>query len=289
MQRYLGDADYHSPRLRAASAHRILRADLVRSRLQPAMTRRALAGAPAHGARAFLTAEWRNLVMLNYEVESSLLDPLVPLGTELDSWQGRTFISLVGFLFANTRVLGMSVPLHRTFEEVNLRFYVRRTVAGEVRRAVTFIRELVPRASIALVARLVYNEPYLALPMRHRYGPARSADVPSTVEYGWKTAAGWSGMRGEVVGRGARAAPGSQEEFITEHYWGYTRQRDGTTIEYRVAHPPWRVWTIAAPEVTGDLAAVYGPAFARALAGRPTSVFLADGSAVVVHAPLRLE
>jgi uncharacterized protein len=110
--------------------------------------------------RAFLTAEWRNLAMLNFAVAPSVLQPFVPEGTELDSWQGITFVSLVGFLFANTRILGVSIPVHRTFEEVNLRFYVRRTLAGEVRRGVTFIRELVPRIAIAATARAIYNEPY---------------------------------------------------------------------------------------------------------------------------------
>src|SRR5437868_4674417 len=120
--------------------------------------------------RRFLTAEWRNLVMLNYTVDASRLESLVPRGTILDIWRGSTFVSLVGFLFANTRILGVPVPGHRTFEEVNLRFYVRRELPDEQRRGVTFIRELVPRRAIALTARLAYNEPYLATPMRHDFG-----------------------------------------------------------------------------------------------------------------------
>jgi uncharacterized protein YqjF (DUF2071 family) len=226
--------------------------------------------------------------MFNYEVDPALLRPFVPEGTELDSWKGHTFVSLVGFLFANTRLLGLPVPLHRTFEEVNLRFYVRRAVDGEVRRAVTFIRELVPRYAIALVARLAYNEPYVAVPMHHVYGEALSTGVPSYVEYGWRLPSGRSSMRVRPSGSGDDAVPGSEEEFITEHYWGYTRQRDGSTVEYRVAHPPWRVWSVDAPEVTGDLAALYGPTFARILAAPPASAFLADGSAVTVYAPMRL-
>jgi len=239
-------------------------------------------------SRPFLTAEWRNLAMLSYAVDPALLQPLVPEGTELDSWNGHTFVSLVGFLFADTRVLGLSVPLHRTFEEVNLRFYVKRTVNGEVRRAVTFVRELVPRSAIALIARLAYNEPYLALPMRHVYGVATNVGVPGLVEYGWRFGAGWSHLRVVPMGVGRQVVAGSEEEFITEHYWGYTRQRDGSTVEYRVEHPSWRVWSVAAHEVAGDLAALYGPTFARVLAGAPTSAFLANGSAVSVSAPTRL-
>jgi uncharacterized protein len=238
--------------------------------------------------RAFLTAEWRNLVMVNYVVEPDVLHPLVPLGTELDSWRGRTFVSLVGFMFADTRLLGVSVPWHRTFEEVNLRFYVRRSVAGELRRAVTFIRELVPRAAIAFTARLAYHEPYRALPMRHRYGAVRADGVPTEVRYEWRAGSAWTSLGIRPAGEGRTAESGSQEEFITEHYWGYTRQRDGSTIEYRVTHPAWRIWTADHLELTGDLSETYGKDMARILGGAPESAFLADGSAVTVHTPTRI-
>jgi uncharacterized protein YqjF (DUF2071 family) len=238
--------------------------------------------------RPFLIAEWRKLVMLNYAVDPALVRPFVPNGTELDQWQGRTYVSIVGFLFAHTRVLGLSIPFHRTFEEVNLRCYVRRVHGSEVRRGVTFIRELVPRSAIALVARLAYNEPYISLPMRHTYGALRDTDTPSVIEYGWKAASGWCAMRVEPSGSSRHVAPGSDEEFITEHHWGYTRQRGGSTIEYRVTHPSWRVWSVNAPTLTGDLTSVYGSEFARVLAAPPTSAFLADGSAVSVFTPTRL-
>ena len=238
--------------------------------------------------RVFLTAEWRNLVLLNYAVQPSVLRSYVPAGTELDLWNGITFVSLVGFLFANTRLLRVSVPGHRNFEEVNLRFYVRRNVDGEVRRAVTFIREIVPRAAIAFVAARAYNEPYVALPMRHEYGDVAQNGAPSTVEYGWRCSNRWTNMSVRPVGSGVPAVAGSQEEFITEHYWGYTRQRDGSTFEYRVMHAPWRIWHVDDAQLTGDLAPLYGAEFARILSGAPVSAFLADGSPVTVHAPTRL-
>ena len=134
-------------------------------------------------SRPFLTARWESLLLLNYECPASLLEPLVPKGTTLDPWPGTPLISLVGFMFRDTRVRGIALPGHRTFEEVNLRFYVRReTPDGEVRRAVVFIRELVPRRIIATVARVLYNEPYLAVPMSHRLDldPARVAPPSST-------------------------------------------------------------------------------------------------------------
>jgi uncharacterized protein len=238
--------------------------------------------------RVFLTAEWRNLVMLNYAVEPSALHSYVPAGTELDLWNGIAFVSLVGFLFTKTRLLRVAVPGHCNFEEVNLRFYVRRNVDGEARRAVTFIREIVPRTAIALVARRAYNEPYVALPMRHSYGDGAVNGAPSVVEYGWRFSDRWTSMSVRPTGRGAPAVSSSQEEFITEHYWGYTRQRDGSTFEYRVTHAPWRIWQVDDAQITGDLAPLYGSEFARILNEPPTSAFLADGSRVMVHAPTRL-
>ncbi|HKD03053.1 MAG TPA: DUF2071 domain-containing protein, partial [Terriglobales bacterium] len=116
----------------------------------------------------FLKADWRNLAMLNYEVEPSVLAAFVPAGTELDRWNGRLFVSLVGFRFLRTRVWGLPIPLHCNFDEVNLRFYVRRMEGSEIRRGVVFIREIVPRRAIATVARNLYGERYVALPMRHR-------------------------------------------------------------------------------------------------------------------------
>ena len=132
--------------------------------------------------RPFLTAQWRHLAILNYLVEPSLLGGLVPRGTELDAWQGRTYVSVVGFLFLNTRILGVPVPFHRHFEEVNLRFYVRREAEDGWRRGVVFVKELVPKRAIAWVARAVYNENYVAVPMGHEIVRAEGSPL-RTSEY----------------------------------------------------------------------------------------------------------
>ena len=109
--------------------------------------------APGTRRRPFLTARWESLLLLNYPCRREWLEPLVPAGTELDAWHGETLVSLVGFLFTDTRLLGVPVPFHRTFEEVNLRFYVRRPGPdGVMRRAVVFISELVPRFDMSLAA-----------------------------------------------------------------------------------------------------------------------------------------
>ena len=235
-------------------------------------------------APPFLTAEWRWLLMLNYAVDPALLRPLVPAGTELDAWDGVTYASVVGFRFLRTRVMGIPIPFHRDFDEVNLRFYVRRKGPEGWRRGVVFVKEIVPRIAIAAVARWVYNENYVALPMRHRVDTVGGGEV----EYAWRHGGRWCALRGCARGDARPLEPGSEAEFITEHYWGYARQRDGGTVEYRVEHPRWNVWTVGAPALDCDAAALYGPAWGPVLAAAPRSALLADGSAVVVRRGTRV-
>ena len=229
--------------------------------------------------RIFLTAEWRNLAMLNYEVSPVLLTKFVPTGTELDCWNGKTFISLVGFQFFQTKVCRIPIPFHRNFDEVNLRFYVRRSVDGEIRRGVVFIKEIVPRWAIAAVARGLYNERYVALPMNHQ---VKAGESDLSVKYGWRSEIAWNRIFISAAGSPALPMHGSEEDFITEHFWGYSVQRDGTTVEYRVAHPSWRVWSECDAKFDGDGTELYGPELASVLAGAPASAFLAEGSAVTV-------
>jgi hypothetical protein len=236
--------------------------------------------------RVFLTAEWRYLAMLNYEVDAGLLYPFVPRGTELDLWNGKAYVSLVGFRFLNTRVFGIAIPFHSNFDEVNLRFYVRRQFENELRRGVVFIREIVPRWAIAAVARAVYNENYVALPMSHEIRATSDGGIAAA--YRWKAGNGWCGISLETAG-GCEVPPdGSHQQFITEHYWGYAAQPDGGCVEYRVTHSSWRVWNAQRPEFNGDVENIYGKQFAAVLRGKPTSAFLAEGSAVTVMRGQRL-
>lgn len=238
--------------------------------------------------QVFLQAEWRHLVMLNFTVPRELLEPLVPAGTVLDLWQGRAYVSVVGFLFLNTRVRGMRIPWHTNFEELNLRFYVRRDTKDGPRRGVVFVRELVPRRLIAWVAKYVYNENYAYARMSHdltfdddgrltrasyawRYRKAMQNSISVCIEQSWST-----------------PAPGSEEEFITEHYWGYARQRDGSTMEYRVSHPAWRVAVCGLPGRMADWAGLYGEDFGSALSVSPVSAFVAEGSGVSVYRGVRI-
>ena len=163
--------------------------------------------------------------MLTFETEAALLRPFVPRGTELDTHDGRALLSLVGFRFLRTRVLGCRVPFHQDFEEVNLRFYVRREVHGELRRGVTFLREIVPRHLITLVARSAYNEPYVTLRMHSEVPPSPVA-APGRIRYTWKGSAGWQALGLTAVGAPRLPDHGTEHAFVSEHHWGYTRASD---------------------------------------------------------------
>jgi uncharacterized protein YqjF (DUF2071 family) len=226
----------------------------------------------------FLTANWRYLAMLNFVVEPSIIGPLVPSGTEIDYEQGETFVSVVGFLFLDTRLLGFPIPLHRDFEEVNLRFYVRKKSANTWRRGVVFVRELVPKRAIAIVARTFYGEPYLALPMKH---DIEHVDLKLKVEYSWRRGSKWETLKMSASGEPQDISAGSHAEFITEHYWGYTKVRAGCS-EYRVEHPRWRIWNADHFEFQADIASLYGEQFAGTLKQTPRSAFIADGSPIQI-------
>ena len=221
--------------------------------------------------KRFLTAEWNNLLMLNYAVDASLLESLVPVGTELDTFEGKTYISLVGFEFNRTRVLGFAAPFHQNFEEVNLRFYVQR----ESKRGVVFIRELVPRYAVAAIARWAFNENYSCVPMSHRI-------EAGSAEYTWKLGSDRCVMSIETAGESFLPSEGSLSQFITEHYWGYAAQKGGGCLEYEVQHPPWSVWNAKRTSFSGAVDGLYGSKFAEVLKREPDSAFLAKGSPVTV-------
>jgi len=238
-------------------------------------------------AATFLTAEWKHIAMLNYAIDPSILAPLVPAGTELDSWNGTHCVSVVGFVFANARVSGFSIPFHRNFEEVNLRFYVRRKSPDGWKRGVVFIKEIVPRSLIVLVAQYLYNEPYIALPMSHHI-ESRAGTLHS-VRYNWRFDGRQNGITVVVRGGLQPLVAGSEAEFIIEHFWGYNRQRDGSTLEYQVEHPRWLYHDVAEAYLQCDVGGLYGSQFQASMSRTPQSVFLAEGSAITVHRGVKLQ
>jgi len=231
----------------------------------------------------FLTAQWRYLTMLNYEIEPDALRPWIPMGTVLDRWEGRTFVSLVGFRFLDTRVYGFAVPFHRDFDEINLRFYVRRLGPTGWRRGVVFIKEVVPRRIVAAIARWKYNENYVRCDTKSNIRPPRDSNTGG-FSYEWSDGMSRCRMEATVHGPPVLLEQGTESHFIADHYWGYVKQRDGGTVEYRVEHPTWRAWHVDDAAFRGEsVDRFYGPALGSVLLARPHSALVAEGSPVTVH------
>ena len=226
--------------------------------------------------RKFLRARWQDLIMANYEVEPSLLSGRVPHGTELDLQDGKCFVSLVGFMFLDTRVLGLPIPFHINFEEVNLRYYVKRETHDETRRAVCFVKEIVPRYAIATVARVVYGEPYECWKMGHTRDE-------NTVSYNWSKGGLQNRLSVEIDESVGVPAIGSHGEFIIEHYWGYTSRSENRVDEYKVEHPKWELFSVKNEMIDVDFGQTYGVEFAFLTGAKPYSVLLAKGSEVAVY------
>jgi uncharacterized protein len=232
----------------------------------------------------FLTAEWRKLIMANYAVDPRLLTAYLPAGTELDLWNGTCYVSLVGFLFRKVRLRGLPIPFHTTFPEVNLRFYVRQKGPEGWRRGVVFIKEIVPRPAITLVARTLYGEPYQTLPMQYHL---RETEKQLEVTYSWRLQ-NWHSLSVVAENSPTPIAEGSEAEFITEHYWGYTRRSPQRTDAYEVVHPRWEQYAVQGVDVQVDFGLLYGPAFGFLTEARPQSVLLAEGSPIAVLGGSRL-
>jgi len=122
--------------------------------------------------------------------------------------------------------------------------------------------------------------------MAHRI-KAESGSVKSA-EYSWRFGGRRNSLKLTTRGEAQVLTKGSEAEFITEHYWGYNAQQDGATLEYRVEHPRWRVYDVSDAKLDCDVADLYGELFCDSLNRKPSSAFLAEGSAVMVYQGVRL-
>jgi uncharacterized protein len=229
--------------------------------------------------KPFLKAAWRNLLMANYLVDPDILKKYLPCKTELDEFNGVHYISLVGFLFEKVKVLGIAFPYHTNFEEVNLRFYVRYKEANVWKRGVVFMKEIVPRSIITFIANTLYKENYTTHKMKHSY---TETENELHVKYLWNVGNEWNHLNCIAEKHATLADEGSAEEFITEHYWGYTNISTVCTGVYEVVHPKWKIHQVKSYDIFCNAQLLYGAAFEATLKQQPQSVFLAEGSDIKV-------
>lgn len=237
-------------------------------------------------SKEFLTAEWRKLVLANYIIDSDILKKYLPANVELDLWQGKCYVSFVGFMFLNTKVKGISFPFHKNFEEVNLRFYVKHiTSSGELRRGVVFVKEIVPRHGITFIANSLFSEKYQTMKMKHSW---KENENELQVSYEWNFQNKWNSLSVIAGNEPSYFDAGSEAEFITEHYWGYTKVSDNVTSEYGVEHPKWKIYNVRDYSIDADFGALYGEEFCFLSSAKPDSVMLAEGSDIIVRAGRKL-
>jgi uncharacterized protein YqjF (DUF2071 family) len=229
---------------------------------------------------SFLTAEWNDLLFINYEIEPKLLKNYVPIGTELDLWNNKCYISLIGFMFEEVKVLGIKIPFHINFEEVNLRFYVKRFENGIWKRGVVFVKEIVPKHAITFVANTLYNEHYETLPMRNERVTEEST---LGFKYSWKKNMQWHSISATTQKELLPIEENSEAAFISEHYYGYTKSSESKTVEYEVTHPKWKQLKVIKYEVNVDFQSVYGNEFAFLQNLKPDSCFMAKGSKITIE------
>ncbi|MDR3023576.1 DUF2071 domain-containing protein [Chryseobacterium sp.] len=226
----------------------------------------------------FLKAEWRKLAIINYEINPEILLPYLPIGTELDFYKGRCYVSLVGFMFLNTKLLGFPIPFHRNFEEVNLRFYVKKKENGVWKRGVVFIKEIVPKPALSFVANAVYKENYHTMPMKNQI---HEKEGELLIRYSWKDKS-WHSIQIMADSTPKPMEKNSEFEFITEHYFGFTK-KENITSEYEVCHPKWDCYTIKDHQLDIDFQNIYGNDFECLNHQEPVSVMLAEGSKIEVR------
>ncbi|RMZ59657.1 DUF2071 domain-containing protein [Chryseobacterium nematophagum] len=225
----------------------------------------------------FLKAEWRKLIIINYEIDPNIILKYVPKGTELDFYRGKCYVSLVGFMFLNTRLLGLPIPFHRNFEEVNLRFYVKKKEGNEWKRGVVFIKEIVPKPALSFVANSIYKENYVTMPMRNIM---QEKEGELLIKYSWQDKS-WHFMEITAENTPLPMEPDSEFEFITEHYFGFTKKEDKTS-EYEVCHPKWDYYSVKDYQLDIDFQKIYGDDFMILNNQQPISIMLAEGSEIEV-------
>jgi uncharacterized protein len=229
----------------------------------------------------FLKANWENIIMANYVINPKILVPFLPKGVELDFFNDKCYISLVGFMFKNIKLFNIPIPFFGSFEEINLRFYVKRIDEnGLTRRGVVFINETIPYPIVAWMANKLYNEQYTVVPTKHNIVEDKFFKI---VEFEWLLNQKWNSIKVQATVASKEMEKNSLERFIYEHYFGYTKISESETEEYKLQHPSWKVSQVTDYAIDCNFEAMYSKSFSVLNEIKPEAVFIADGSAVAIE------
>jgi uncharacterized protein YqjF (DUF2071 family) len=212
-------------------------------------------------------------------VEPAILKPYLPKGLELDFYKYKSYVSLVGFMFKKTCLFGVPIPFFGSFEEINLRFYVRKVEGKKIKKGVVFINETVPFKIVALLANKLYKEHYISIPTKN------TIDIGDykNIHYEWKMKNKWNSITVQSDTNKYKIEPSSIEEFIFERYFGFTKLSPFSTQEYRIHHPKWMTNNILNNNIDCDFGTMYGDAFSNLSNQAPNSIIMAEGSPVSVN------
>jgi hypothetical protein len=125
----------------------------------------------------------------------------------------------------------------------------------------------------------LYKEHYAAIPTKSLIVNGESA---KNIKYEWKINNKWNHIAVNAAKENEQILPGSVEEFIFEHYYGYTKINSQLSQEYKVNHPRWQVHKVIDYSIHCDFKSMYGNDFSFLRNQQPDSVIIAQGSPVSV-------
>lgn len=226
-----------------------------------------------------LTCEWRKLAFINYIVPPEILKNHLPPHTELDFYNGNCYVSLVGFQFKNVKIAGVQVPFHSDFEEINLRFYVKRFDGNQWRHGVVFLKEIVDRPALSMIANVMLNENYRTLPTGQEI---KEEPGILSVRYFWQDQENKQHLQVHSESTPSAMHEHSESNFLLHRLWGYGKQDEKTTFEYNIHHPQWLTYPVKEFSISVDFLQL-GAKFSILNGATPQSVLLAEGSKVKIE------
>ena len=239
--------------------------------------------------KTLYAAEWREIVVINFEIDPKLLRNFIPPKTELDFFNETSFVTLMARACKNVKPYGWPIVFAKSIDQILLRFYVKRKVGDTWRRGVCLIRDYLPKRKASFFLNWMFKHSFTQVPIKRTSSNFESG-LPTqlpTVEYQWTTGDYVNHIKVNARSQMRQQEQETKESFVLDHHYGYT-VKEGKTYEYYVEYSPWAMWDAQSGSFDCDTENVFGRPFVRALKQRPASVFLARGSDVIIYRPTEI-